>query len=289
MKMFSGLLFITVVAWHVRSFAATSALVIDPLRSQITLQGTILGNAVQEQGAGSLTARFGGFIRMDASGATIQFPGGSVVDAITNGVWEPNVGGTAGSAPADFAGQARSLFVTVKGAFRNIVLDVTSGVIPLTNGEFDASALSFAFPANSTAALDYDLGLFKDALPLLGISTNKVTKAGTLTLEGGVQKLVIEVNTQYAFAALTEGDSFLRLTGQIVAMSASELRIGSISLADRKLKILVPDASPSIQLQGTRDFVNWTTPVVQRDTGAGTTTFTTDLEAGAVYFRAMKQ
>jgi hypothetical protein len=271
-----------------RQAAEAAVLAIDSAKSSITLSGNILGTAIQEQGPGSLTTHFAGSIRFETTPASITFPGGSVVDAITNGVWAPNGGGGSGSAPADFAGEARSFLATVKGAFRNLVLDVTSGALPLANGEFDASALVFAFPTTATASLDYDLGLFKDALPLTGVATNKVTKAGSFKTENGRATLTIEVNTEYAFAALSAGEAFVRLSGQLVAVEGNAWRIESISRGDRTVRITVPGTASSLQVQGTTDFITWSAVPATRIVENGATAFDLDVGDGPMFFRAVQ-
>src|SRR5262245_7951490 len=160
------------------SHAAPLVFTIDPAESQLTISGKVAGSDLKEQGAGSLTTKLGGTLQTDVTGSTIQFTGGSVIDPEVNGTWEPGIGGAAGSAPADFAGKAGS-FITAKGAFRNLIIDVTSAALAIANGTFDAAALTFGFPANSTATLDYDLVLTHGSRTLSGLATNKVTEVGT--------------------------------------------------------------------------------------------------------------
>lgn len=271
-----------------RPATEAAELTIDPAQSFITLSGSILGTDIVAQGPGSLTTRFGGVIRVTASADSIRFPGGSLIDAMTNGVWAPNVGGGSGAAPADFAGEARSFLAAAKGAFRDIVLDLTSDELPLVHGEFEAAALVFRFPADASAALDYDLGIFKDALPLTGVSTNRVTQAGTLKLENGRTILTIEVNTEYAFNALSAGDAVVRLNGRLVAVGESTLRIGFIARDGQAMVISVPDASASLRLQSTTDFTTWREAAGPRTVAGGNTVFRLETEAGRWFFRAVK-
>lgn len=279
---------LTVILITARTWTEAAVLTVDPAQSFVTLSGSILGTDIVEQGPGSLTTRFGGVIRVEASADSIAFPGGSVIDAMTNGVWAPNVGGGDGHAPADFAGEARSFLATAKGAFRDIVLDLISEALPLANGEFDAGALVFRFPTDASAALDYDLGIFKDALPLTGVSTNRVTRAGTLKIENGRTTLTIEVNTEYAFNALSAGDAVVRLNGRLVAVGENPLRIGSVARDGDAMVISVPDASASLRLQETSDFATWSEVTAQRTAGDGGTVFRLQADAERSFFRAVK-
>ena len=268
-----------------RSAAAPVVFTIDNSQSQITLSGKVAGTTVQEQAPGSLSTHFAGTIRAEVSPSTIQFPGGSVIDALTNGIWEPNVGGGGGSAPADFGGKAVSLFATVKGAFRNILLDVTSGTLPLTNGTFDASALVFGFPAGSSAALDYDLVIAKSSLALTGLATNKVTTAAMLSNQGGVQQLVIQVDTEYKFKALTSNDSSVRFVGQLVATGVSPPVISVVKFADKKFSFAVEGASPNAELQSSTDLKTWQPRPADRTVEGNKLIFVAEQSAAAEFFR----
>ena len=261
-----------------RSAAAPVVFTIDNSQSQITLSGKVAGTTVQEQAPGSLSTHFAGTIRAEVSPSTIQFPGGSVIDALTNGIWEPNVGGGGGSAPADFGGKAVSLFATVKGAFRNILLDVTSGTLPLTNG-------TFGFPAGSSAALDYDLVIAKSSLALTGLATNKVTTAAMLSNQGGVQQLVIQVDTEYKFKALTSNDSSVRFVGQLVATGVSSPVISVVKFADKKFSFAVEGASPNAELQSSTDLKTWQPRPADRTVEGNKLIFVAEQSAAAEFFR----
>ncbi len=281
-------LFIATFSFSWTVSAAPVVFTIDPAQSTITIDANIAGSKVQKQAGGddSLTTKFGGTIKAEVTSSSIQFTGGSTVDAEVNGTWQPGVGGAAGSAPADFAGQAGS-FIVAKGAFRNVVLDVTSPQIPISNGAFDASSLIFGFPANSTAALDYDLVLSKGTVPLTGLSTNKVSEAATLSTEGGAQKLVIRVDTEYKFKALSDNDSTARLFGQLVALTQAQaqLIIGEISFADKKLSFAVEGAAANAQVQSTTDLKTWQPRTTERKTEGAKVIFTAEQSGAVEFFR----
>ena len=126
-----------------------------PREVLLPFPGAFLAITFAPQGAGSLITAYGGTIQLTQTAGTIQFTGGSLIAAQTNGSWQPLAGGGAGSAPADYGGVASSGFVTANVALRSILLDVTSPPITVTSGQFDPSSLTFLFPASATSAIDY--------------------------------------------------------------------------------------------------------------------------------------
>ena len=110
--------------------AAPIAFTIDPARTAVTLSGNVtipgIGSfAFQSQATGSLSTTCTGTILADISPPYISFPGGSLITAVTNGVWQPAPGGASGSAPADFGGKITPPLTTGYFAARNIQLDLT--------------------------------------------------------------------------------------------------------------------------------------------------------------------
>ena len=290
--------------------ALAAVFTIDPTQTEITLGGTIVGVPVLEQGAGSLKTKFQGTINADITGTTIRFPGGSTIDAITNGVWQPGASGVGASLPADFAGRVTAnlglLSGTLDGAFRNIVVDVTSASLPLSaSGSFDASQLIFGFLTNSTSVVDYRAVPSLPFVPaqmgqrsLTGAAANKVTSTGTLSTVAGVQTLVFQVDATFPFTALTQDDSNARITGQLVATAGPSvtpvLNIASVALVAGKVEVTVDDASASLQLQatasvGTVSLINWVNRTATKQVVSGKTVFTVDpIAAGTEFFRALK-
>lgn len=194
---------------------------IDPARNSISLSGTVLGFAIQEQRAGSLTTKFEGTINADVTDASVLFTGSSIITTQNSGSWEPKAKGDAGSDPANFGGKASAGFLgSAVAAVRNAQFDVTSSPLTLTSGRFNSGSLLFRFLPNSTAALDYSLsGLLpqKGALALAGLATNRVTAQATLATSGDLQTLTIPVTADFYFKVLSANDTALTLTGQIVA------------------------------------------------------------------------
>jgi hypothetical protein len=281
--------------------AAPAVFTIDPAQTDITLGGTIAGVPVLEQGTGSLKTKFQGTINVEIAATTIHFTGASVIDAITNGVWQPGSAGAVGSAPADFAGSVSAPIGSVVGAFRNIIVDVTSASLPLAaGGTFDAAQLIFGFPTNSTSVVDFRATPSIPFIPvqtgqraLTGAAANKVTSTGTLSTTAGVQRLVFQVNATFPFTAISANDSSATILGQLVATSgavvAPPLKIASAAFVASKLEVTVDDTSASLQIQTTSNFVNWSARTATKQTVSGKTVFTVDpIVGGTEFFRVFK-
>ncbi len=277
-------------AWSWKLDAAPVQFIIDESQSSIALSGKVLGNDLHEQGPGSLITHFYGTIVAEVSATGIRFTGGSMLTARTNGVWKPGPGGASGSAPAAYAAQASTILGSVKGALRNVVLDLTSSVLPITDGRFDAAALLFAFPADSTASFDYDAGplLGSDGIALSGASTNKIVNGATLETTAGGQKLVISVDTEFKFTALVENDSSVRLTGTLVAMSGAEVRITAIEIKDQSVILHVQNAGANPTLFSSTDLKQWTQRTPAQSTDANGVVLTLPKGGAIEFYRVAK-
>jgi len=199
---------------------AATQLTIDPELTTITLSGSALGSSLTEQGPGSLVTRFSGTVNVETTTASLRFPGGSLIDASTNGVWEPLAGGAAGSAPADFGGKVSSFLFSAKAALRNVLLDLTSQPIELTNDQFNASGLLFTFLTNSAGSLDYLVtGFIGDAgsEALDGLATNNVATTGSLSNLNGILTLILPVDATSYQTLVSPNDVVLTIKGQLVA------------------------------------------------------------------------
>jgi hypothetical protein len=87
--------------------AVPAEFTIDNSKSFILVSGLVANFAMTPQGAGALVTIYSGDINADLSGSGIQFTGGSTINAKTNGLWFPAVGGgTVVSAPADYGPEA---------------------------------------------------------------------------------------------------------------------------------------------------------------------------------------
>jgi hypothetical protein len=164
-----------------QSQGAPVGFTIDGSKSFILVSGLVVNFAMTPQGAGALGTSYSGGINADLSGSAIQFTGGSTINAETNGMWFPAVGGgTVVSAPADYGPEAGVIIppfpeTKLYGALRNLSFDVTSLVLPVTGTNFNGASLVFSF-ASVNAALDYYVvsPSLHGSLALSGYATNTV-------------------------------------------------------------------------------------------------------------------
>jgi len=267
--------------------------------SILTASGVIATSIpIGEQAPGSLATTYGGEIHLDLGGSGVQFLAGSFLDANINGEWQPEADGLEGFAPADFAGQAAVFFGTVKGAFRNIRLNLSSEAIPLEGNSFDGKAVSYVFPEEGEAVFDYNAGLFGvGGLPLSGLTSFSKNPAATLTTEGETSTLRLEFEADYKFSTVQEGDSTLTLKGTIVAKTEATpppaLTARLVSATPAGAVVLEANsADPDLKVEASVDLSAWnaTTPQsVQRDASTGTTLFTLPPAEGAARFFRLRR
>ncbi len=282
--MFKNLVkFVVAVAASSSIFAAPVLLRIDPSQSEITLSGKVVGSPIQEQGAGSLTTHFEGTLQADLTGSSIQILSGKL-DAQPSGDWAPGINGVDGTAQADFGGKAVSLFSSINGALRDIVIDVSSDPLPVSAGSFDATKVAFTFPADSKAGIDVSGGLTPQRFPLANLSAQNLAQAASVTDLNGGQKLTMSLDAQFDFSLLFSNDSSLQLKGQIVATIEQPLAISEIKFADKKL-VLSVDGSGSVQLQSSTDLKIWGPRSADRTAANGKTVLTLEPQGSVEFFR----
>lgn len=270
--------------------AAPVVFTVDNTQSQITLSGKIAGSSLAVQGPGSLVTSYSGNIIADVSSSTIQFTGLSTIIAKTNGVWQPVVGGTLGSAPADYGAQASTFVGTGYGAARNVVLDLTSPSLTLTGTNFDSTALIFSFATNYASSLDYYTSIAHGTLSLTGNSTNSVANGASLSTNGNVLKLVIKISAHFTFKLLAAGDTPLDLNGQIVATSspAAPMIISSIVLNKQNVILDVKNARAQSQLQFSTNLLSWLPASATMSNYLDSIIFTTPLSGPQSFFRVQQ-
>jgi hypothetical protein len=285
----SGILSFGAIFFIDRALADPVVFIVDNSQSQVTLSGKIAGYPLTAQGAGSLTTTYSGDINADIVGSTIQFTGSSSIVAETNGIWQPAVGGASGSAVADYGGKASLSFLgTGYGAARNIVLDLNSPLLTLTGTNFDSTALVFSFAASSASSFDYYTSIAHNTLSLTGNSTNSVANGASLSTNGNVLKLVIQINAQFAFTLLSTGDTPLDLTGQIVAtnlLAAAPLMISSIAVTNHNVVLTVENATAQSLLQSSTNLQTWLPASTTVSNYSGSMIFTTPLSGPQSFFR----
>lgn len=265
------------------------AFIIDSSQSQITLSGKVEGLAFSAQGAGSLTAAYKGNINAVVSGSTIQFTGSSTIAAVTNGVWQPAVGGAAGSALADYGAQVTiPLIGTGYGAGRNIVLDMTSPLLTLTRTNFDSSQLVISLVTNLSPVLDFRIATQSGSIPVYGKATNFDAAGSFISTNGGLMKLVIKIDTTLTVT----NNSTLTLTGVIVATNSLSAFappvITSVVATNRDLVLTVSNATAESLLLSSTNLSTWFPANATVSTNNGFIIFTTPMSAPDTFFRVQK-
>ena len=201
---------------------------LDQAQSVLTLSGTFSGFTIEQQGPGSLTTHYTGTIETDLSDTTIAFVSGSQIAGVTNGNWEPETNGVAGTAPANYGGEVVNFFVNGKAAVRDVLLDVTSGDLTVTNGLFLSQGLEFTFPSIAATAFDYTYAILGGSpgsgrQPFTGMLTNTVITNATLNPQGAELVLTIPVDIAGTASVQSPNDLQYRLRGQLVARAATSV------------------------------------------------------------------
>ncbi len=194
--------------------------IVDTNKTMITISGSTIGSAFKEQGVGSMTTHYSGQLAASLEGSTIQFMEASTLTAMDSGSWEPKADGSDGKEPANYGATVSIPFSTGKAALRKVSLNAFSPPATITDGQFDSSGLVFAFPTNSVSSFAYRVsGLMAQSgsFILTGYATNKVTTLGSLKTEGNEQVLTIPVDTQFLFKLVSDGDTVVKLKGELVA------------------------------------------------------------------------
>ena len=259
---------------------------IDSSQSRIALSGKITGYTFTAQGPGSLTTAYQGSINATVSDSAIEFTGSSAITAITNGVWKPAAGGGAGSAPADYGAQVTiPLLGTGYGAGRDLVLDLTSPLLTLTQTNFDSSQLVFSVVTNSNPVFDYRNVLQKGSVPLSGNFTNSTATGSYLSTNGDLLQLVVQIDATLSGT----NNSTLTLTGEIVAtnsLSASPPPfILGIVATNQSLVLTVSNATVQSRLLSSTNLTTWSPASATIDTNNGLIIFTTPMSGPSVFFR----
>jgi hypothetical protein len=266
---------------------------VDSSKSQLTISGQVSGYTFTAQGPGSLAAAYNGTIKATISGSTIQFTGSSAIAAINNGVWQPAPSGTPGSASADYGAQVQVfvLFfpVTSYGAARNIVVDLTSPLLTLTQTNFDSSKLIMSIVTNSSPVFDYYSSSASGSVALSGSATNSIPTGSSISTNGDLVRLVIQINT-----TLTDtNNDALTLTGQIVATNSLSAFVPPIitHLAvtnNQNLVLTVSNAYAQSQLLSSTNLTTWAPASATIKTNGGSIIFTTPMSGSHLYFRIQK-
>jgi hypothetical protein len=278
------------------AFAEVKSFTIDQAQSALTISATFSGISIQPQGPGSLTTSYTGNIEADVTDSTVAFVGLSVIDAVTNGTWEPGPGGTNAAAPADYGGQIANFLVNGKAAVRDVVLDVTSDVLPVSGVTFPAQGVQFNFVPTGTSAIDYTYSITlgssgTGSQALIGSSTNSISTNATLVVQGSETVLTIPVDISGSVTVLAPNDLQYRFRGKLVGRASSAsvpLQISSFGLAAGQLNFTIATTpGQSYTILGSSNLADWPTVIDQFTATSNSTERTVALpaESPSQYFR----
>jgi hypothetical protein len=287
--------------WGLAQAASAVPLVftLNPSLSQLTASGYEgLGN-FSPQAPGSLTTTYSGSINVDLTGTTITFTGGSLIAAQTNGSWQPAVGGVPGNAPADYGGTNSADFGTGEGAYlpgnfalRNLVLDLTSPVLAMTNGSFNGSGLTCLLVTN-TATIDYyysavSVGTNSKSQFLNGSAPNTLVGGASVSTNAGERQLVLQFNGSFASTLNFPGDTDITFSGQLVATTAPPI-IQSIANSPPNVVITTQNTTAQSVLVVSTNLMTWSPASATLATnGLGMIVFTAPLNAGNAFYRVQQ-
>jgi hypothetical protein len=275
-----GLLLTGICVTPTTALAELKTFTIDSTQSSLTLSGSLQGFPIDQQGPGSLTAYYKGTIIADVTDTTITFVGGSLITAITNGVWSPNTNGVAGTAPANYGGSLNAGIITGTAAFRALVYDATSGALPITAGSFSALGMTFSFPPSASSVLDYRYTVFTSTTgghkALAGNSTNNIISSGSVSNLAGNLVLTIPVDFTNSSTLGSAGSLQYHLQGQfvaVVAAVAAPLKISAFQLNAGQLNFTIGTISnQSYTILGSTNLPDWS---ITNDQFTATNTSTT--------------
>jgi hypothetical protein len=197
---------------------------IDPLQSALLLTGQLTDNTASQQSTGSLTTSYSGTIVADREATTIEFPGGSALNAAVSGNYFPDNDGFDDTDPGDYGRTAPGPFgTTAFEAIRDLVFDLFDD----TSGLGATVAANGTFPSNSFG-LEIDSGESDTIFGLGGNPDNSLVGKGTansnglgsssVVVNGDVETLTLKISTgSIGYNVSQTGDSTLLFTGTIVA------------------------------------------------------------------------
>jgi hypothetical protein len=291
--------------WLPQASAVPVVFTLDSTQSQLALSGMVFGNAFTPQGPNSLTANYSGTINADLTGTTIQFTGGSLIAAQTNGIWQPEPGGVMGSAPADYGATNNALLgIGITGvpgnfALRNLLLDLTSAQLPTTNATFDGSALTFTCITN-TASVDYYYASASTTTNsgtalLNGYSTNSISTGTSVSTNSGTITLILQINATFTNTLLGIPRALVaNLSGQLVATAALPTPpappiITSIVKTPPNVVITTENTTAQSVLLVSTNLTVWSpTSAVISTNNSGMIVFTTPINAINSFYRLLQ-
>ena len=222
------------LVFHNAAWGVQRNYTLDQNSSSITISGSVDGNTILTQGTNSLTAKYSGSIITDRQSNTINtisFSGGSSIDALVSGNWQPSVGGTSGTAAAaDYGGRTTVSGANVKLAGRNLFADLVTGgaAMNIANGQFDLSTSDVNLVAGNvdyrgTITIIFEIEVLSGTYPLAGEGGSLTGSAllGVQSIGGGMLRETLTIPIDSTLPTIdAEGYPIsLTLSGQLLATS----------------------------------------------------------------------
>jgi hypothetical protein len=212
-----------------RTVLSPVAFTVDPLQSSVALSGTLAGQAIHEQGPGSLTTTAEGGFQADiddspGGNGIVFYNNGNDIFADNSGNWQPRSDGSSGAEPANYGGMVNYLG-TALAALRHLNWGVdTGGAGFALNDNGDGS---FGFSSTQTLPINQADGAYSHPVAghgtftLAGQTAQNQASDGTLYDNGdGTFAIVAPVNVSFS-GTIYSGISYtLNISGQIVANGA---------------------------------------------------------------------
>jgi hypothetical protein len=187
-----------VLATVVDARAEVRTYTVDPAQTQLQFSGTIAGIPAGPQTAGSNTTRYSGSLMADVTATKIHFLDGGVMDAQQQALaQQPSANGASFSAAAADYGFSfdQPPFDTGRAAIRNLMLDMTSDVLPRSG----TSVPSRQRLVVDSGVIDYRIEGLNNANgreSQVGEFAINEAGPGTLTVVGNIETLTMLISAR---------------------------------------------------------------------------------------------
>lgn len=222
---------------------------LDPPQSLLTLSGTVSGRNIEAQGPGALTTSYRGTVAsewdLDPAGPNMKFvSAGSAAIANNSGAWQPNVGGGAGSAAANYGGRVQFNIsfcsVTARIAVRDLVVSASNpSPVPL----IPSGEEPYTFPSSQTLRIDSGFADYNYSAGICGSGSGRQNIGG--------QSVTNQASARGAFRDQGDGQYSLIIPISVTINETISTPLGNIPVVLRINGSMQANASiPVVSLDG---------------------------------------